>query len=136
MLLKPKWYLDNKLVAFVQFSGNDNCYWVIFLFRKLFVGFRYFWVFVFYHRTHSKTRNLWKVSFLLFFEVRFFPDDFSPLVWLSVWSLLSNFWLFWQFRGIDLAIKSLLKVNKNTTCKVTIKSLSLLPQSGLTEHMK
>ena len=44
------------------------------LFRKLFIDFRHFWVFVFYHRTYWKTRNLWKVSFLWFFEVRFFPD--------------------------------------------------------------
>ena len=25
MTEKPKWYLDNKSTAFMQFSGNDNC---------------------------------------------------------------------------------------------------------------
>ena len=74
LLLKPKWYLDNKLVAFSSFPVmvivNTGC----FLFRKLSVNFQHFRVFVFYHRTHSKTRNLRKVSFLLIFEVRFLPD--------------------------------------------------------------
>ena len=47
---------------------------MIFLSRKLFIDFRHFQVLVFYHRTYSKTQNLRKVSFLLCFEVRFFPD--------------------------------------------------------------
>ena len=50
LLLRSKWYVDNKLIAF----------W----FRNLCVYFRSFRVFIFYHRAYSKTRNPRKILFL------------------------------------------------------------------------
>ena len=75
LLLKPKWYVDNKLINFYQFCSNGKALALsAFWFRKLSVDFQRFQVFVFYHRAHSKTRNLWKILFLVFFEVRFLPN--------------------------------------------------------------
>ena len=61
-------------------------------FRKLSVDFRRFRVFVFYHKAHSKTRNLQKILFLFVLTLLMFL-----LVWLSVWSVLWNFLSFLWF---------------------------------------
>ena len=65
LLLKPKWHLDIKLEAFYQFSRTVGA----FLFRKLFIDFRHFWVFVFCHRAYSKTRKPKKIFRSSFLEV-------------------------------------------------------------------
>ena len=49
---------------------------MLFWFRKLSVDFRHFRVFVFCHRTYSKTRNPRKILLLLLFDVRFFQTQF------------------------------------------------------------
>ena len=62
LLLRPKWYVDNKLIDFQQLCSNGKALTVgTFSFRKLSVDFRRFRVFVFYHRARSKTWNLRKI---------------------------------------------------------------------------
>ena len=63
LVLKPKWYLDSKLVAFVTVTNE------FFLFSKLSVDIRHFRVFVFYHRAYSKTWRPRKIFRSSFFKV-------------------------------------------------------------------
>ena len=88
LVSKPKWYVDNKLIDFEQFCSNGKALTLGgFWFRKLSVDFRRFWVFIFYHRAHSKTRNLRKMLFLVFFSSEIFPKHdllIFLLVWLSI----------------------------------------------------
>ena len=74
-IFKPKWHVDNKFIAFQKFSSSGEAFTMgAFWFRKLSADFLGFRVFCFYHRARSKTRNLRKILFLVFFEVRLFPN--------------------------------------------------------------
>ena len=75
VIRKSKWYLDNKLIALQQFSSDGKPLTLgVFWFRKISDDFWRFRDFVFYRIAYSKTRNPWKILFLLFFDVRFLPD--------------------------------------------------------------
>ena len=83
LLLKPKWYIDNKLIDFQQFCSNSKALTLGALwFRKLCVDFQRFQAFVFCHRAYSKTQKPQKIFRSLFlkvlslFDFEHFPKHF------------------------------------------------------------
>ena len=74
LLLKPKLYFDNKVIALYQFSSNGNRLTLgAFLIQKAFCSFPAFPGFHLFVCTYLKRRNLQKMLFLLIFEMRFSP---------------------------------------------------------------
>ena len=70
LLLKPKWYVDNELIAFEQFCCNGKAFTLgAFWFRKVCVDLRHFRVFAFCHRAYSKTRKPREIFRSSVFEV-------------------------------------------------------------------
>ena len=89
LLLKPKWYVDNKLVAFQQFSSNGKAFTL---------------------------RTLDLESFLLIFGILENPETTENLQKLIFWGIKSNYLISRTFLSIlcvqEETLKVLLKVMK------------------------
>ena len=93
VIIKPKWYLYNKMLDLSSFLVMVMLTLGVFLFRKLSVDLRHFQVFIFLLQSTFKIPESIENFILTVLWSDIFPKHKllnSLVVWLSVWSLLWN----------------------------------------------